>query len=240
MAPTDPRSTATSRLATLDWRRRTRRLYDEVRDTAETAGPEAAHALWRAGRDELFATHPASPLLPHHRDGFAGLPVAAYDPAWRLDALVEPAEPGPDGAPVRTEVLTGTDGVVPFDRVGRLTLATPAGEVRLALWWLASYGGGLFLPLRDGTCGAGASHTTPPAFGGGRYVLDTVKGADLGSTRGADGTRLVVDLNFAYNPSCAYDPDWACPLAPPENTTGVPVPVGERYAGPWAEVPDLG
>ena len=60
-------------------------------------------------------------------------------------------------------------------------------------------------------------------YGGGRYLLDTVKGADLG---GADG-ELVVDFNFAYQPSCAYDPAWACPLAPPGNVVDVELPVGE-------------
>ena len=75
------------------------------------------------------------------------------------------------------------------------------------------------LPVRPGLPRGG-----PPAgAGGGRYVLDTVKGADLG----ADGDRLIVDFNFAYNPSCAYDPGWACPLAPPANRLPVAVEAGE-------------
>ena len=57
-------------------------------------------------------------------------------------------------------------------------------------------------------------------------MLDTVKGADLGG----DADALVVDLNFAYQPSCAYDEAWACPLAGPTNTVSAPIPVGERYA----------
>ena len=60
-------------------------------------------------------------------------------------------------------------------------------------------------------------------YGGGRYVIDTVKGADLG---GEDG-RLVIDLNFAYNPSCAYDPAWVCPLAPMGNVVTAALAVGE-------------
>jgi uncharacterized protein (DUF1684 family) len=87
----------------------------------------------------------------------------------------------------------------------------------LDLWWLGSYGGGLFLPVRD------ADSRT---YGGGRYLLDTVKGADLGGNPDA----LVVDLNFAYQPSCAYDEAWACPLAGPGNTLRAAVPVGEMYA----------
>ncbi|MFC6345131.1 DUF1684 domain-containing protein, partial [Nocardioides hankookensis] len=89
----------------------------------------------------------------------------------------------------------------------------------LDLWRLTSYGGGLFLPLRDGSSGRPGG-----SYGGGRYLLDTIKGADLGGTP----DRLVVDLNFAYAPSCAYDPAWACPLAPAGNRVDDEVPVGER------------
>jgi len=84
------------------------------------------------------------------------------------------------------------------------------------VWWLESYGGGVFIPLRDGTSG----RTT---YGGGRYLVDTVKGADLG---GSDGS-LVIDFNFAYNPSCAYDPAWACPLAPAGNVLDTAIDAGE-------------
>ena len=89
----------------------------------------------------------------------------------------------------------------------------------LDVWRLASYGGGLFVPVKDASAGQGGG-----TYGGGRYLLDTVKGADLG---GSDGS-LVLDFNFAYNPSCAYDPAWACPLAQPGNTVAVEIPVGER------------
>ena len=107
----------------------------------------------------------------------------------------------------------GTDGVVPFERAG---IVHVPGVGDLDVWWLASYGGGIFVPIKD-------ARTDGATYPGGRYVLDTVKGADLG---GGDGS-LVLDLNFAYNPSCAYDPAWACPLAPPGNTVQVPVTAGE-------------
>ncbi len=118
-----------------------------------------------------------------------------------------------DVEPETRDVSTGTDGVVTLDLTGRVELS---GLGPLDLWWLGGYGGGLFLPLRD---------TSDQTFGGGRYVLDTVKGADLGG----DTAELVVDLNFAYQPSCAYDEAWACPLPGPGNTLAAPVPVGERY-----------
>jgi uncharacterized protein (DUF1684 family) len=190
----------------VDWRRRVFALYAAVRADPD---PSAAHATWRRGRDDLFAAHPASPLLPEQRAGFRGLAVADYDPAWRFEAEVRPADPTP------WHVQTGTDGVVPFERLGVVTLP---GVGELDVWRLTTYGGGVFLPFRDAGCGRPGG-----GYGGGRYVLDTVKGADLGGDLG----RLTVDLNFAYAPSCAYDPAWACPLAPAGNRLDVVVPVGE-------------
>jgi uncharacterized protein (DUF1684 family) len=194
-------------LTLLDWRRQVRDLYAQVRADPD---PVSAHELWRAGRDQLFATHPDSPLLPEARAAFTGLNVAPYDPALRFEVTVDA-----DVEPQRLEVPTATDGVVPFERIGVLRLP---GLGDLDAWWLDSYGGGLFVPVKD----AGAGRET---YGGGRYLLDTVKGADLGGDVRAG--QLVVDLNFAYNPSCAYDPAWTCPLAPPGNTLAVPVQGGE-------------
>jgi uncharacterized protein (DUF1684 family) len=198
-------------LTLLDWRRRVAGLYAAVRTARD---PESGWRTWRDGRDELFAGHPDSPLDAEARRTFRGLPFAPYDPALRFDAVLEPA------GPQRLEVPTATDGVVPFERIGTVQLGA-AG--RLDVWWLDSYGGGVFLPLRDGTAGT----TT---YGGGRYLLDTVKGADLGS----HGDRLVVDLNFAYHPSCTYDPRWSCPLAPEGNRITAAPAAGEQLPpGGW-------
>jgi uncharacterized protein len=159
-------------------------------------------------RRALYATHPQSPVPAAERDAGHGGPHAwDYDPAWRLLATVEdvPEEafelPSSDGATMR------------FVRFGRAR----AGDVTLDLFWLDAYGGGLFVPLRDATSGA-------ESYGAGRYVLDTIKGADLGTQDG----RLVLDLNFAYQPSCSYDPRWTCPLAPPGNRLDLAVRAGER------------
>jgi uncharacterized protein len=192
-------------LTLLGWRRRVAALYAATRSAAD---PELGWRTWRDGRDELFATHPDTPLSAEARRGFSGLPFAPYDPALRFEPALEPVEPE------RREVATATDGVVPFERIGRVRL----GELgSLDVWWLDSYGGGVFVPLRDGSAGSGT-------YGGGRYLLDTVKGADLGGTDG----RLVVDLNFAYHPSCAYDPRWSCPLAPEGNRVTAPIIAGEQ------------
>jgi uncharacterized protein len=192
-------------VALLDWRRRVAALYAQVRaaDDARTG-----HQIWQDGRNRLLRDHPESPIPSDRRAGFDGVPVASYDPAMRFVARVDT-----DVAPARVQMRTGTDGVVAFERAGVVRLP---GVGNLDVWWLAGYGGGIFVPIRD-------TRTDGATYGGGRYVLDTVKGADLG---GSDG-ELVIDLNFAYNPSCAYDPAWACPLAPAGNIVPVAVNAGE-------------
>ena len=195
-----------------DWRRRVFAAYAAVRESTDLF---AAHDLWRRERDDLFANHPSSPLLPEDLAEFTGLPVKPYDPDWRFEATLTPT----DGR--RMEVETGTDGIVPFELIG---VAEVPSVGPLDVWRLASYGGGIFIPVKDALAGARGG-----TYGGGRYLLDTVKGADLGS--GRDPQSLVLDFNFAYNPSCAYDPMWACPLAQPGNTVAVEIPVGERYSG---------
>jgi uncharacterized protein (DUF1684 family) len=193
-------------LTLLDWRRRVAAIYAGVRAADD---PETGWHSWRAGRESLIGSHPDSPLGAPARAAFTSVPVAPYDPALRFDVPVDT-----DVEPERREVPTAADGVVVLDRIGRITL----GDVgRLDVWWVGGYGGGVFLPLRDGSAGS----TT---YGGGRYLLDTIKGADLGGTDG----RLVVDLNFAYHPSCTYDPRCTCPLAPAGNQVDTVVTAGEQ------------
>ena len=191
----------------LNWRRQVAALYATVRADAG-ADPEGALARFRAGRDRLFVEHPDSPLPADRRPAFPGLLYWHYDPALRFEVEVEPAPAE------RLTAHSNSGDPYPLDRIGRLTL--PMGT--LDVYWVAVYGGGVFLPFRDGTSGG-------ESYGGGRYLLDTVKGADLG---GSDG-RLVLDFNYAYNPSCAYDPQWSCPLAPPANRLTGPILAGERY-----------
>ncbi len=201
----------------LDYRRRTAQLYADVREASRTSGPEVGHRLWRTGRDRLFAEHPQSPLLPDDPRRRTGLPTAAYDPAlrWALPLEAAAADVPAEERAGRLEVTTGTDGAVGYQRLGRVV--TPLGP--LDVWWLTGYGGGVWLPVRDASSGS-------TSYGGGRYLLDTVKGADLGTDDARPGS-LVVDLNFLYNPSCAYDPAWACPLAPPGDRLDVAVEAGE-------------
>ena len=110
---------------------------------------------------------------------------------------------------------------MPFDLIG---VAEVPGVGSLDIWKLGSYGGGLFVPVKDALAGRPGG-----TYGGGRYLLDTVKGADLG--QGAAPDSLVLYFNFSYNPSCAYDPAWACPLAQAGNRVDVEIFAGERYSG---------
>lgn len=176
--------------------------------------PVAAHQHWRAGRDQLFAESPDSPLPPGDPLRHSGLPVWPYDPALRSTSPLFDAPAG------ELALDGGADGPVRMDRVGVVELPL-AGRPRVDVWRLQQYGGGLFLPLRDGTAGAGS-------YGAGRYLLDTAKSADLGDLDGD----LVIDLNFLYHPSCRYDPAWTCPLAQPGNRVQVRVEAGERMAWP--------
>jgi len=207
--PAPGRHPADEPFAVADWRRRVAEIYADVRRLSAD-DPAAAHAIWVQRRDELLADHPASPLDAVAKASFEGLDVPHYDPAFRFEGEIR-------GAPAqRLDVATGTDGVVPFERIADVEV----GDLgTLAVWRLRGYAGGLFVPVKDALAG-----TPGGTYGGGRYLLDTVKGADLGMS----GRRLVVDLNFAYNPSCAYDAAWACPLATRANTLAVEVPVGER------------
>jgi len=209
------RSPAADRSWLVDWRRRVEELYAEVRSIS-SSDPPAAWVLWRDEREQLFRGHPQSPVPAPERAAFRAIHWP-YDDRLRLAPIVEASAATlvPNGLVLPN---SGSD-VLAFDRVGVINLSLPAGPGTLSLYWMRGYAGGLFLPFRDATNGA----TT---YGAGRYVLDTAKGADLGGDP-ATGTRIV-DLNFAYHPSCAFDPRWACPLAPPENRLPAAVEAGER------------
>jgi len=198
----------------LDWKRRIFDLYADVRRAADH---HAAWDMWRRERDELFANHPQSPIPAPGRSSFTRLPYFEYDPASRVLAEVRSATA--ESYDIATSGEAG--GSYRFTRFAVASFLLGGEELELELYWLEGYGGGLFVPFRDGTSGR-------ETYGAGRYLLDTVKGADLGM----EDDRLVVDFNFSYNPSCAYDPAWVCPLAPPPNRLEFPIRAGERFVSP--------
>ena len=244
----DPADEVAGTLTLADWRRRIGTLYAEVRTIAAT-DPAAALEHWRSVRETLFREHAQSPVPAGARAAFRARHFD-HDPTLRFEVAVEPLD-GPSGDAPRPPTIapfggsidfgsgavvedaadTGSGatarlpvsggGVMAFRRFGAVTVPLPGGPRRLELFWMEGYAGGLFLPFRDATNG----HET---YGAGRYLLDAAKSADLGGDAAA-GT-LILDFNFAFQPSCAFDPRWACPLAPPANRVDVPIRAGERLA----------
>ena len=195
-------------LELLDWKRRIFELYAEIRASDD---PERGWRRWRDVRDDLFRTHPQSPLPAAQRSAHDGVPLFDYDPELRILGTVEAAERE------RREVASSGEEPFSFTRFARVRFELE-GPQSLDLLWLDGYGGGVYLCFADATSGW-------ETYGAGRYLLDTVKGSDLGEQEG----KLVLDFNFAYNPSCSYDPRWVCPLAPPGNRLSVPVRAGEKF-----------
>jgi uncharacterized protein (DUF1684 family) len=187
-------------------------------------GPDALRRF-RQGRDQLFRIHPQSPLSEEARAAFDGLRYFDPDPGLKLRCRLEPMDPGD---PVEIDT-GGEDGVITYRRAGRLRFQVAGQACQLTVFSLVGYGGGLFLPFRDGTSGK-------ETYGGGRYLFDTAKNTDgLALDIQAGSPEIGIDFNFAYNPSCAYDPRWACPLAPRENWLPVPIRAGEKVFVPEAQ-----
>jgi uncharacterized protein len=195
----------------VDWRRRVAELYAEIRSADDQ---RAAWMRWKEERAWLFREHPQSPIPPSEQVGYTGPHFYDYDPGWRVLASLERAETG------RFQLPTSGGATMSFTRFALARFTMGGTELSLELYWLEGYGGGLFVPFADLTSGS-------ETYGAGRYVLDTIKGADLGQCDGL----LVLDFNFAYQPSCSYDPRWNCPLAPPGNRLDVLVRAGERLVG---------
>lgn len=196
----------TDLLDLVDYRRRVAELYAKAR----AGGPGKETWLqWCADRDALFAGHGQSPI--EDRTGFTSLPYFDYDPSMRVIARLTPDDEHP------VDVGHSDEGTTQFLNAGRLQFELGDTAHTLTALWLNTYGGGLFLPFRDNTNG----ETT---YGGGRYLLDTAKGADLGH----DGELVTLDFNYAYHPSCVHSPRWSCPLAPPDNHLELEVRAGER------------
>lgn len=202
--PMNPSETA----ALVDYRHRVEALYASVR---RGGAGKATWERWLRERNQLFGNHPQSPLIGDARAAFAGLTYFPYDPSWRVVAEVVPVEAEP------RRLGHSTAGSTEFEPYGTVEVRREGIAESLTLFWLTGYGGGVFLPFRDASNGTST-------YAGGRYLLDTVKGADLG----LEGGSIVLDFNYAYHPSCVHDGRWSCPLAPRQNHLTFSVESGER------------
>jgi hypothetical protein len=214
-------------LTLADWRRTIGTLYADIRRLAAD-DPAEALALWRATRERLYREHPQSPVPESTRATFASHHFD-HDPSLRFEVTVdEPAvqpietsETGLGLGGLSIDLPVSGGGAMAFRRFGVVTIPFADRPRHLEIYWMEGYAGGLFLPFRDATNGR-------ETYGAGRYLLDAAKSADLG--RGSRAGSLVLDFNFAFQPSCAFDPKWACPLAPPANRLDLAIRAGERLA----------
>ncbi|HZR41088.1 MAG TPA: DUF1684 domain-containing protein [Ktedonobacteraceae bacterium] len=201
-----------------DYRRYVFNMYHEKRQ-ALLAGidPEVVLQRYREARDWLFAHHPQTALTQEQIRTFTGLNYFPYNPSLRfvvdVDVNVEP---------VCHEAVMDAQQKMTMVAAGRVNFVVDGQQATLTIYWLDIYGGGLFLPFRDATNG----HET---YGGGRYLFDTIKGSDFLTVHSDNGSeRIVLDFNYAYNPSCAYNDRSVCPLSPPENKLAIPINAGEK------------
>ena len=157
---------------------------------------------FRRDKDDFFRTNPHSPLTPVQQGTFGGLRYFPEQPALRLSVDVERF---PEAETIRMQTSTGD--VQDYQRFGRFRFAVEGQEVALTIYQNEL---GYFLPFADALAGG-------ETYGAGRYL----EPEEL-----SDG-RLLVDFNLAYNPYCAYNNNWSCPITPAENRLRLPIRAGE-------------
>jgi len=158
---------------------------------------------FRAEKDKFFSTHPQSPLTPEQKRGFSGLSYFDEDPSLRLEVQVDkfPEQ-------IQFDMQTSTGQLQTYTRYGSFKFDLDGQVAELTLYASPH---GFFLPFVDGLAG----QETYPA---GRYL----------DPEPLTGDRFLVDFNLAYNPYCAYNEMWSCPLTPPENRLNLPIRAGEK------------
>jgi len=166
---------------------------------------------FRNQKDEFFANDQHSPLTTGQRRDFKGLQYFPENPDLRLEVEVEEL-PEKD----TIEMQTSTGLVQAYTRYGKFKFNIDGQEVELTLF---SDPNGFFLPFADSLAGKAT-------YGAGRYL----------EPEPLSNGRLLVDFNYAYNPYCAYNDLFSCPLTPFENRLNVPIRAGEKLPeGDWVE-----
>lgn len=160
---------------------------------------------FRRQKDAFFRDHPQSPLTPEQRRSFHGLRYYDEEPSLRVVAAPEPYD-----EQELVPMQTSTGEPARYLRWARIRFTVEGREASLTLFRDPG-SGDIFLPFQDANAGG-------ETYGAGRYVeVEALPGGDV-----------VVDFNYAYNPYCAYNELWSCPLPPPENRLRVPIRAGEK------------
>jgi uncharacterized protein (DUF1684 family) len=160
---------------------------------------------YRRQKDAFFKDDPHSPLGDDQRESFNGLDYYRENPALVIEGDLDTDVPLDE---VHMTTSTGDDQV--YTRAGKLHFEVEGTPAAVTLY-ASPDDPELFLPFRDATSGK-------ETYGAGRYV----------EVRDVDGDHVVVDFNLAYNPNCAYNSGWSCPLPPGENWLSVPIEAGEK------------
>ena len=197
------------------WRRSVAELYAQVRRSS-AAEPLKTWRAFRESKNDLLRQHPQSPLDNESRRNFRGLDYFPYNPVFRTKGTIRM-----DIDRVGEKMDLARDGLLHYTKVGVVDFKIEDQKASLNIYWINGYGGGIFLPFQDATSGV-------ETYDGGRYLYDTIKGVDLGVM----GETMLLDFNYAYNPSCAYDEKWVCPLSPKENRLALAIEAGEKAYSP--------
>jgi uncharacterized protein (DUF1684 family) len=169
--------------------------------------PQEYAVALRAAKDEYMRDDPTSPLGKDERSGFTGLKYYPYNPALALELALDR-----DVASEPVHMGTSTGDNQEYARVGKVHFDVNGEAAEVTLYGEAD---NLFLPIRDATSG----HAT---YGAGRYLEPEMTGEDT----------VLVDFNLLYNPYCAYNEQFSCPLPPVENWLPVPIEAGEQNYKP--------
>jgi uncharacterized protein (DUF1684 family) len=166
---------------------------------------------FRASKDAFFRDHPRSPLTSEQRESFEGL---AYFPEGEGFVIRGDLETAGVDRDERISMQTTTGGEQVYRRAGVVRFEIDGESAQVTLFASPDMHE-LFLPFRDRTSGS-------ETYGAGRYLEVEPPGPD---------GRVVVDFNLAYNPYCAYNPEWSCPIPPGENWLPVSIRAGEKNFG---------
>ncbi len=163
---------------------------------------------FRKQKDDFFKYHPQSPLMPEQQQAFTGLDYFPENPALRLEVEVKRL-----AQPEQVKMLTSTGDVQTYTKWGTFQFEVDGQPAELVIF--RDSHGGFFLPFQDATSG-------DETYGAGRYL----------EPEPLRNGRFLVDFNYAYNPYCAYNEMWSCPIPPKENRLKVPIRAGERTFHP--------